>query len=274
MKNILIVALCLFSVTTFAQRKPKIKGNKNVIEVSQELPSFTAIELTDDLDITLTKSSVEGYSILADDNLIDVLKFRVVDGTLKISSFYKIIRKKKLNIVVNFVELEAIIMRGGRIRMDDIVESESLYVTTFEDSKLELNAQSPYVEINMEGNSSGNFNIDSDSLNINLKDRIDVSIYSTSNSNVITMNNSSSAKLDGTTEDLMIKLSGSSNLKAEKLQAANVSVVLSDSPSARVYAFENINIVSSGSSKTFLYGDAKIVLEEFLDTSELHKKKN
>ncbi|WP_299431583.1 DUF2807 domain-containing protein [uncultured Maribacter sp.] len=274
MKNILIATLLFFCAYSYAQRKPKIKGNKNVIDVVQDLPSFSKIELNDDLDITLKRGNVEGYAITADDNLIDVLKLRVVNGTLKISSFYKITRKKKLDIVVSYVDLNTIVMRTGRIRMKDIVESEELYVNTFEDSKLELNAQSPYVEINMEGNSSGNFNIDSDSLQINLKDRIDVSIYSTSSTNSIFMTDTSSAKMDGTTDVLTVKLLGSSNLKAERLQSSTVSATLSESPSARVYASDTIELSSSGSSKTYFYGDGKMVLLDFLDTSELHKKKN
>ncbi|MEX0361433.1 MAG: DUF2807 domain-containing protein, partial [Allomuricauda sp.] len=102
LKNLAIVLLLLFNLTAFAQRKPKIKGSRIVTEVNGELPMFNAVQLNDDLNIVLKKSFGPGYKIEADDNLIDILKFNVVDGTLIISSFYDITSKKKLDITIEF----------------------------------------------------------------------------------------------------------------------------------------------------------------------------
>ena len=49
MKNLITLIILLVCFQTFAQRKPKIKGNKSVIEVREVLPSFKAIELIDEL---------------------------------------------------------------------------------------------------------------------------------------------------------------------------------------------------------------------------------
>ena len=89
-KFTLLVVVLFISVTGYTQRKPKIKGNKNVIEVREDLAPFTAIELVDDLDIVIQKASQEGYALELDDNLLDVLKFKVDGGVLKISSFSSI----------------------------------------------------------------------------------------------------------------------------------------------------------------------------------------
>lgn len=272
MKRLPFILVLLFCFQIQAQRKPKIKGNKNVIEVIQELPPFSAIELKDDLDIYIQNSGEEGYVINADDNLIDVLKFKVVDSTLHISSFYKITSKKKLEITVNYQELNSITVRDGRIRMKDIVNSEELYVNTFESAKLELNANAPIVHINMEGNSSGDFNIDADSLNVTLMDRVDVGLYATSGTIHMNMSGNTSSKMDGTASVFNVTLSGNANLKAAKLQTSEVIINLIESPSAKVNPSEVIHITSSGSSKTYVYGDGKIILDEFLDTSELYKR--
>ncbi|WP_298473660.1 DUF2807 domain-containing protein [uncultured Maribacter sp.] len=274
MKRIVLLLVFVFCVNLHAQRKPKIKGNKNVVEVIQELPVFSSIELKDDLDINIQNTGVEGYVLNADDNLIDVLKFKVIDGTLHISSFYKITSKKKLEITVNYQSLNSITVRAGRIRMNDVVNSEELFVHMFESSKLELNANAPLVHVNMENNSSGDFNIDTDSLSVNLKDRIDVRLYTTSSFVSMDMQDTSSAKMDGTTNNLMVSLKGKSNLKAEKLQATSVIAALIESPTARVNAQEHLELTSSGSSKTYCYGEGKIILSEFLDTSELYRRKN
>jgi len=273
MRNITIFIALVFCFQAFGQRKPKIKGNKNVVDVREELPPFSAIELKDDLDIMLQKSSSEGYSITADDNLIDVLKFEVEDSTLVISSYYKITGKKKLDITINYNYIEAITLQDGRVEMKDIISSEQLYINTYGSSKLQLNANAPFVNLNMEGNSSGDFNIDSDSLSIVLKDRIDVGIYAVSDSNVLKMSENASVKLEGTAETLTINLLGNANLKAEKLEAATVTATLEESPSARINAYKDFELSSRGSSKTYFYGAAKIVLLDFLDTSQLHREK-
>ncbi|WP_148232057.1 GIN domain-containing protein [Maribacter sp. HTCC2170] len=273
MKNIITLLVLLVCFQTYSQRKPKIKGNKSVIEVREDLPPFNAIELIDDLEIVLQKGSDEGYTINADDNLIDVLKFKVEDSTLFISSFYRITSKKKLEITVNYFELQSITMRDGKINMKDVITSDELVVNTFGPSRLELNATAAVLDINMEGMSSGDFNLASDSLNITLKDRIDVRIYSVGASSSLEMDKNASAKVEGSTDMFKLNLFGNSNLKAAKFEAGIINANLEESPNARLNAYESIALSSRGSSKTHLYGNGKITILEFLDTSQLHKEK-
>lgn len=272
MKKVILALLVLSNCLVHAQRKPKIKGNRSVVEINEELPPFNAVELNDDLEIFLQKSNTEGYSIVADDNLLDILKFKVVDSTLIISSFYKIIAKKQLDITVNYRELEGITLRDGKIGVKEMISSDQLFVNTFGSSKLDLNANAEIMSINMEENSSGVFNLDSDSLNITLKDKVNAYIYSVGEKNTIEMNKNTSATMEGTTDTLQIKLYGSSNLKAEKLEAATIVARLEESTSARVYAYKNFELSSKGTSKIYLYGNPKITLLEFMDTSVLYKK--
>jgi len=274
MKRIILLMLLFIGTYSYSQRKPKIKGNKNVVEVREDLPAFHAIQLNDDLEIVLQKASNEGYALEADDNLIDVLKFKVSDSTLIISSFYKITSKKKLNIVVYYTELDALTMRNGEISMKDVISSDRLTVNTSGTSRLELNATADIIDINMEGISSGDFNVASDSLNLTLKDRIDVKVYATGEKNTIFMYKNASAKLEGTTDFLMAKLYGNSNLKAEKLESLAALIVSEDSPNAKVNVLEDFQLSSRGSSKTSLYGNPKITILDFLDTSQLDKENN
>jgi len=273
MKKIIILLVIFSTCVIHAQRKPKIKGNKNVIEVQESLPAFNAVELRDDLEITLRNSTEEGYDITADDNLIDVLKFSVEDSTLVISSFYNITGKKKLEITVNYTYLNEITLYDGRVRMEGVIAVDELYVNTYESSKLELNADAQFISINMEGNSSGDFNLNGKEMNFVFKDRIDVKIYAVSELNNIKMYKNASAKMEGTADELHANLFENSNLKGEKLEADKVFLNAQDSPSADVYARNDFELTSSGSSKTYLYGAPKIEIIEFLDTSELHKKK-
>lgn len=273
-KKITLLALLLSVCALNAQRKPKIKGNKAVIDVREDLPSYNAIELIDDLEIVLQKSSNTGYAITADDNLIDVLKFQVKDSTLIISSFYKITAKKKLEITVNYDELQAITLRDGVVKMEDIISTYQLHINTFGASRLQLNASTTITNINMEGQSSGDFNLDSDSLSVNLKDRVDASIYMVGETNSVEMYKNASARMEGTTDTLNLKLFENAKFKGEKLEAAVVNADMEETSNARINAFREILLSSRGSARTYLYGNPKITILEFLDTSELHKQAN
>ncbi|MFS4466918.1 GIN domain-containing protein [Maribacter sp. 2210JD10-5] len=271
---ILVLLIGILGFQANAQRKPKIKGNKNVVEVREDLPPFHAIQLDDDLEVVLQKASNEGYTIEADDNLIDVLKFKVSDSVLVISSFYNIISKKKLNITVYYTELTDINMKNGEISMQDVISSDRLYVYTSGTSRLELNATADIIDISMEGISSGDFNLASDSLNLTLKDRIDVRVYATGEKNNVYMYKNASAKFEGTSDFFTAKLYGNSNLKAEKLEAQSAMIISQDSPSARVNVLSDFQLSSRGSSRTSLYGNPKITILDFLDTSRLDKEKD
>lgn len=273
-KFTLLVLVLVFSVSSYSQRKPKIKGNKNVVEIREDLEPFYVIELADDLDIVIQKASQEGYALELDDNLIDVLKFKVDNGVLKISSYYNIISKRKLDITIFFRELSSIKMMNGKISMKDVISTDHLKVQTFGTSRLELNATADIIDINMEEISSGDFNLASDSLNITLKDRIDVRLYTTGASNNIYMYENASAKVEGTTDFLMAKLYGNTSLKASNLHSNDVLLIAEDSPDVEVRALNTLQLSSKGATKTKLYGDSDITILDFLDTSRLEKEKN
>jgi hypothetical protein len=86
------------------------------------------------------------------------------------------------------------------------------------------------------------------------------------------MHNNTSVVAEGTADIMNIKLSGSSDLKAQKMETGVITAVLEETAKARVFAYKSIDISSSGSAKTYLWGNPKIILNEFLNTSELYKR--
>ncbi len=272
MKNTLLFATLLFCFQLSAQRKPKIKGSRIVTDVQENLPPFKAIELNDDLEVRLRKAPQEGYAITADDNLIDVLKFKVEDSVLIISSFYNITAKKKLDITVNYSDIDVLTLHDGDTRMDGAIITDVLKVYVLESAKLQLNAEASRMDIHMEGSSSGDFTLKGKELNLVLDDRADARIFAVSETSNLKMHKNASAKLEGTVGDVTINLFENSSLKGKDLESEKVVVNLQGSSSAEVNAKSTVELTSSGSSKTYVYGDGKIELIEFLDTSELHRE--
>ena len=64
MKNTVLLLALIFCIQAFSQRKhQKSRATRDVVEIQEFLPAFTAIELRDDLKIELQQASEEGYAI-------------------------------------------------------------------------------------------------------------------------------------------------------------------------------------------------------------------
>lgn len=272
MKKLLILLLILTPILSIAQRKPKIKGSRIVTEISEELPPFNAIMLTDDLEITLNKALGPSYHLIADDNLVDILKFEVEDGTLVISSYYNITAKKELQITVNYTELQAITLKNGSILSKDVIHANELFVDGFNNTKLDIKANAALMDINLEDTSSGDFHVEVDSLNINLNKRAQAYVYAQINVGVLDLEGNSSLAMEGTSDRLHANLLDDTNYKGETMQINSAQLEITGTANARIYSFGDISIKSSGSAGIYLYGTPKITIEEFLDTSQLIKK--
>ncbi|MGB5238482.1 MAG: DUF2807 domain-containing protein [Flavobacteriaceae bacterium] len=272
MKKLFLILICLSVAVLHAQRKPKIKGNKSVVEVREDLSDFNRIELMDDLEISLQKSSEPGYTITADDNLIDILKFEVEDSTLVISAFYTVTAKKKLEISVRYNELESIRINQGKISTMSTISADELKLFTAGSSRADLQVSAAVTIVEMEGNSKARLNIDSDSLSVLLMDKVDADIYSVSRHKTLEMQDDALAEIQGTSEIVDIRLTGSIKLRAQEFEGKNVSLETTDTASARIRAQNQLKLSSSVNAKVYLYGEASILIEEFSGNSELYKR--
>lgn len=272
LKNLAIVLLLLCHISIFAQRKPKIKGSRIVTEVNGELPMFNAIQLNDNLDIVLKKSFGPGYEIVADDNLVDILKFKVEDSTLVISSFYNVTSKKQMDITVNYTELKAIAVKEGSITSADIINSDELFVDAFSNTKLELKASAAVMDINMEDTSRGDFNVDVDSLNISINHRAEAYVYAVNEVSLVEVSQNGSLTLEGTSDRVEADFSDNSKFKGERMEAATMKASLKNSATARLYAYRELELSAIDNTRTHLYGNPRITILEFLNSAQLLKK--
>ncbi|MET6989057.1 GIN domain-containing protein [Sediminicola arcticus] len=274
MKKLVILLLLLSHVGLVAQRKPKIKGNRSVTEVKEELSGFNAIELKDDLEIELVKAPIEGYKVVADDNLLDVLKFKVEDSTLYISSFYKIQSRKKLEITVYYTDLVKLIQRDGKMMSKESIASDILTIEVLGSARMEVNASAGLVRLRMEENSSGDFNFSTDSLNVMMKDKADARIYAVGQASYIELNSNASLGLEGAVDNLQLESRDKTDVKAERYEARIIKATLENATNAYLRALEELELTTNGFSKAYIYANPKITIMEFLDTSELIKRKD
>ena len=273
MKNLLIFTAFIICFQLSAQRKPKIKGSRIVTDVQENLSPFTTIELNDDLEVRLRKAPQPGYSITADDNLIDVLKFEVKGNVLEISSFYSITAKKKLEITVNYTDINALILSNGDIRMDGPIVTDELEVKMTESARLQLNAEANQTAITMDDKSSGDFVLKGATMDFVLNGRANARIYTESETNELKMYRNAGARMEGTVGTFNAILMDNTSLKGERLEAERAFLDVQNSASAKLQVNSKIELTASGSSKTYVHGDGEIELLEFSDSAELHREK-
>ncbi len=255
-----------------SQRKPKIKGSRVVTEVNEELPAFNAIQLNDDLDIVLKKSFGPGYEIVADDNLIDILKFKVEDSTLVITSFYTVSSKKQFDITINYTELKAITAKEGSITSKEIINGDELFVDAFANTRLNIQASMAVMDINLEDTSKSEFNVDVDSLNVTMNKRAEAYIYAVTDANIIALEQNASFTFEGTADRMQLEVIGNAKYKGEKMEAGSVKAKLENSANIRLNSYRDFELSSKGNARTQLYGNPQITILEFLDSSQLIKK--
>lgn len=274
MKNqvLILLSVLFFMQLGVAQKKDKIKGNRILAEVSDDLPPFDAIELQDDIEVVLKKSINEGYVIIADDNLIDIIRFDVIEGTLIISTDLQVTTKKALEISINFVELKSIIVKSGKLIVDDEISTDILYVNTFGNSDLILKADTFKLNLAMENSSKADLKVDADSLNIFQRDKSSAFIYAMSGAHNIELRDNADLSMEGSTADMEIEAYGHSKLKAPKLEASIINLKVDEDAVARIQANRKLNLNASGDTKIYLYGDPEIVISQFINTPQLIKK--
>lgn len=276
MKRIGIVGLLLLAFLAgpgvLAQRKPKIKGNRQVTEVSQSLPPFKYIRLTDDLEVVLQRREAEGYLLEVDENLVDILRLEVQDSTLHISSFYDITRKKALNITVYINELVTADVTAGMLITEEELALELFTLRLSEAARARMRLRADVMTLHMDDNSSADLNVEADSLSVQMLARTDATLYSVNQDMGVLLQDNASINLEGITEIMEATVSGNAGLKASKMEADQVKAVLDVAATARLRALSEVELDASGQSRTYIYGEPAIRITGFRDRSELHKE--
>ena len=98
-KSLLSLVICLFTVVgTYAQSKEKIKGNRDVTIKQAYIDPFEKIIVSGDFSIEIAYNEKPSVEIEADDNLHEVIEYKVENGILSFEALKRITTKKKLMI--------------------------------------------------------------------------------------------------------------------------------------------------------------------------------
>ena len=268
-----------FSITGFAQ--DKIKGNKNVTIVETKIDDFKAISFGEKFEIELVQSNTPSVEIETDDNLHEVIEFSVIDSVLNFRTLLKIQSRKQLKITVNYTTKlrEILINDDAEISAIGTIKNKAIELRINDYSKAYLNIDNQYFKLINNNistfgiNSKSKLNIESDYVTLELNENSKTEALIVTDSLQVEMYQSAFAKIEGETDFLNLLTINSSEFSAKNLSANTCKISTEESSEATVQVLDEILIETSGSSEIYIYGDPKITLNAFKDSSSIHKKK-
>ena len=269
-----LTVLALFTCISFAQKKEKIKGNKNVISKEFSIESFNRIVIGEKFKIDLVEGVEPSVFIEADENLHDVIDFNVSDSTLSFNTFKRITTKKKLSIKVTYtkdlnkietldnseinsvtsINLDELVLKNsGNSRAYLNIKSDRFKHINSENAKVELNVNANIVTLELDENSKLEALINAKTLQIDMFER-------------------ATSRIDGNVDSLQINTDNSSNFKGKDLTSKICDLKCTLNSDVYLHVLDNLNISVSGNSEVYIYGNPEIIIKSFTDTSKLIKK--
>ena len=99
-----ILLLVLVTTIALAQKKEKVKGSKTVTTELKEVERFNALEVADNLEVSLERGEKNELKIEADDNLHEIISVDVRDNILRIFTSKEAVNYKKLMVRITYTK--------------------------------------------------------------------------------------------------------------------------------------------------------------------------
>jgi hypothetical protein len=273
-KFTLLLLLSIFSIVTFAQKKEKIKGNKNVTTVTNGFErAFTAFEISDNLKVTLTRSLQNSYTLTTDENLHDVIEFTVNEGLLKIYTTSIIVKSKKLDITLSLNNIEAIFLKDdAELKSDKVFDSNTITINAQNSSKFEIEVKASQAIITMLNDAKGKLKLRADKIAITMADKTNLEADINTDATNASLSSSAKLRLDGNSDKVLFTTIDSSELDAKRLKVSSADVSTKDKSELHIDARRNLSLHAIDKSKMFIYSEPRIDIKKFADRAELIKR--
>ncbi len=273
MRTLIIAMVILLSFNLNAQKKEKIKGNKEVIEINESLNGFKEVIISDGLQINIMESTSEGFRLKADSNLINTINFEVVDSVLQIYTSSKITSSKSLEIYLSCKALNKItLLNDAELLGQNVINGEDLLIVCFDNSKFDLDVNSKVFSLQLNNSSKGKLNLRSINTAMVLNDNSSLKGSVSIDNLELTLNKKADMNIEGNCDNLNLVSSGSTDIKAKDLLATNVIINASNSSDIYVRASKILSLYAKGKSNVYVYGNPEIKVEGLNDNSQIIKR--
>ncbi|NNK88316.1 MAG: DUF2807 domain-containing protein [Flavobacteriaceae bacterium] len=275
MKQALItVIVCVLFSTSYAQKRDKIKGSRNVTISQTNINSFNRIIVGEDFKIDLIEGQQASVFVEADDNLQDVVKYNVADSTLSFQTTKNITTFKKLNIKVTYTrtlkQIETI--DNGEVSSLTSIDLDEVTLTHSGSSRAYLNIKSPKFKLTNNDRSKLKLNVKTSLATLELNDNSKIEALIEGESLEVDIYQRANAKIEGGLQKMELRADNTSIFNGRNLVVANAEISGDLNCNIYINVTDAVSIGAKGNSEVFIYNNPAITLTAFEGTSKLHKK--
>ncbi len=276
MKKTFLLFVALLSLTLHAQKKQKIKGNREVLIKKFTLPSFSALEVGEKFEIGLEKSADTTRVVIeTDDNLFDVIHFSVEDGVLRFSTSMEIVKKKRLKITLfvpeHFDQIRLI--EKGKVYNEEELTFENMRIEAIQKGKADLRLRiRKTLAIEATDKAALEMEATTSEATIHLAESAELKAKMNAKTVEVVLDDHAYAKLEGDAKQMKLDAKSKSEFKGNNFAVTEAVINVSDKATARIKITGHVVLQLSGDSETYLYGSPKINLKKFKDNAILYKK--
>lgn len=277
MKKVKILLLFLLAAnvcTSFAQRKEKIKGNRNVKFVQTPTTPYNTLEIGEDLEVSLVQGQAPMVEVEADENLHEAIVFSASGGRLIVQTTKKITSKKELKIrIYHTGELTKIIAKEeAQISSLGDINLEKLHIEATNSAKLYLTLRAGEFKFTASEKSRAELNLTANDAAFVFNDDIKIKALIRVDKCKIDMYQKADAQIEGNVNRLTLALDNAAYFMGKNLTAKNLELTAEGRSDGHVNSSDELIIEASGDTKTHIYNNPKITLKKFEGSAILYKK--
>jgi len=271
----LLLFALLFSITTFAQNKEKIKGSKIVTITKKELQPFDTVEVEDNIELYLVKGSIESLDIEADDNLHDAIMAEVNGTNLRLYTSKEISGAKKLTVRLTYTDaLKAISIKHQAVlyALEDL-ELQDISIKNLDFSKSFLNVKASTFNLNMNDKTTVELNLKSDNASIEMSKNAQLKALIASQNIKLDMYQKTIAVVEGDAAAMQLRTDNNATFNGKNFTVKNMEVLAESATKCSILATEGLSVGASGKSIIEVYGTpVKLGMTKLEGTATILKK--
>ncbi|KGO92454.1 GIN domain-containing protein [Flavobacterium subsaxonicum] len=274
-KSCLLLLALLFTAVTFAQKREKIKGSKNVTVAKKEVAAFDSLEIEDNLEVYLTKGTEQGLEIEADDNLHDVIQADIHGGTLRLYTNKEVSGAKKITVRINYTgELKSIIAKH-QVMLYALteLEVEDITIKNLDFSKSFLNVKAGSFSLSLNDKTTAEINVKAESTTIDLSKNADLKALIATQNLKMDMYQKTTAAIEGDAAAMQLRVDNNAVFTGKKFSVKNASLVAESYTKCSITVAETLDMEVTGKTEIELYGaPTSVTMKKFADSAIIYKK--
>ncbi len=275
MKNRIVLLLLIFGAVTssLSQKLEKSKKDKNLTITQTYIDDFKKIIIGEDLDVELMYNKKPSVEIKADNNHHEHINISVIDSVLSITTS-KEIRIKKLKIKVNYGDnFSDIEVKGNaEVRSLTSLELDNASLKTSESARAYLNIKANNFNFISTEKTKAKLNETADNVVVEISDNTKMDALINATHLKMDLYQRTNATIEGDVVKLKLRSDNNSQFNGKNLTVKTCDILAEMDSNIYIEVTNHISIDASGSSEIYLYGNPKITINSFTETSKLKKK--